>query len=254
MADAEDDELFKVIRMAPADLHLPLGEHFLKLQAQVKAMAGERTEERTAMAKERIAMAEERIAMSRENTAKALTVAAMATEKADMAMEKAAMFKELLNAREQLVFVLYAVGVNNGRSFLAYLVSKWRMEQLGGSKRKRLVVLKEGLKGRPNLVTCLQQNVPGWTRADDMTEEKKVEGLAANLDALVTHIWNNTSDDGHSFDPGLGLILRRTARNGDMVAALACLAKSMAVQCRIEEHTEDEEDATIEKGNDAPSA
>ncbi len=33
VADAE--ELIKVIRMAPADLHLPLGEHVLKLQAQV---------------------------------------------------------------------------------------------------------------------------------------------------------------------------------------------------------------------------
>ncbi|PNW87262.1 hypothetical protein CHLRE_02g115550v5 [Chlamydomonas reinhardtii] len=234
MADAE--EIFKVVRAAPADLHLPLFEQFWKLQAQVAAAGKEVT-----------AMAKEVTAMAKEKAAKADEVTAMAKEKAAKADEVTAMAKELAKTREQLVAALYASGVVNARSFLEHVVSMWRMEQPGGSEKKRVEVIKDGLKERPDLVACLLRGVPSWTHANTK-EEKKVESMAENLEAIFKY----TSNDIHLFNPAKGLILRRDAHNGPILAALACVAQSMAVPCHIED---EKEDTSIEtKDNNAPSA
>lgn len=55
--------------------------------------------------------------------------------------------------------------------------------------------------------------------------------MAENLEAIFKY----TSNDIHLFNPAKGLILRRDAHNGPILAALACVAQSMAVPCHIED-------------------
>ena len=58
-----------------------------------------------------------------------------------------------------------------------------------------------------------------------------VDSLANNLEAIFA----NTSNDIHTFNPAMGLMLVRAMHNGPTVAGLACLAEGVDVPCHIED-------------------
>ncbi|PNW76297.1 hypothetical protein CHLRE_12g540150v5 [Chlamydomonas reinhardtii] len=173
-------------------------------------------------------------------------VAARAVEMAALAKENMDTTAKLARTKQLLVATLYAAGVVNARSFLEHVVKMWRMEQPGGQQKKRVDVFKDGLKDRPKLVACLLRDVPSWAPAG-MNEEKQVDSLANNLEAIFA----NTSNDIHTFNPAMGLMLVRAMHNGPTVAGLACLAEGVDVPCHIEG---EDETSIVEKDNNAASA
>eukprot|EP00198_Chlamydomonas_reinhardtii_P004564 XP_001693900.1 predicted protein [Chlamydomonas reinhardtii] len=189
-ADPNMDDIVTLVDKAPLKLRAMLYKAILRLQAQVAA----RAVEMAALAKENM-----------DTTAK------------------------LARTKQLLVATLYAAGVVNARSFLEHVVKMWRMEQPGGQQKKRVDVFKDGLKDRPKLVACLLRDVPSWAPAG-MNEEKQVDSLANNLEAIFA----NTSNDIHTFNPAMGLMLVRAMHNGPTVAGLACLAEGVDVPCHIE--------------------
>ncbi|PNW76298.1 hypothetical protein CHLRE_12g540150v5 [Chlamydomonas reinhardtii] len=189
-------------------------------------------------------------------------VAARAVEMAALAKENMDTTAKLARTKQLLVATLYAAGVVNARSFLEHVVKMWRMEQPGGQQKKRVDVFKDGLKDRPKLVACLLRDVPSWAPAG-MNEEKQgnacgytgylrvnvllLDSLANNLEAIFA----NTSNDIHTFNPAMGLMLVRAMHNGPTVAGLACLAEGVDVPCHIEG---EDETSIVEKDNNAASA
>eukprot|EP00198_Chlamydomonas_reinhardtii_P004462 XP_001693798.1 anaphase promoting complex subunit 1 [Chlamydomonas reinhardtii] len=170
------------------------------------------------------------IAKNQALAAKADELTAMAKDYAAMAKDNATKTEQLYTTKQQLLFALSAAGVFNARSFVEYVANQWRQEQAGGSAKKRQDVFKDGLRTRPDLVLCLLRDVPSWTPAS-MTDEQKVESMAANLEAIM----QDASNDVHSFNTASGLILHRDVHNRPTVASLSCIARSMGVPCHIKE-------------------
>ncbi|PNW73941.1 hypothetical protein CHLRE_13g579050v5 [Chlamydomonas reinhardtii] len=210
-----EEEIAEVLAAIPPQHHATVFKLFWKLMAQI-------------------------IAKNQALAAKADELTAMAKDYAAMAKDNATKTEQLYTTKQQLLFALSAAGVFNARSFVEYVANQWRQEQAGGSAKKRQDVFKDGLRTRPDLVLCLLRDVPSWTPAS-MTDEQKVESMAANLEAIM----QDASNDVHSFNTASGLILHRDVHNRPTVASLSCIARSMGVPCHIKEEKED---------NDATSA
>lgn len=74
----------------------------------------------------------------------------------------------LLDKQSAAVRVL----VSDTATSAEYVVKQWEHELFGSvGKVNRLKVIKAGLRKRPELVKCLQRNVPTWVRAG-MDEER----------------------------------------------------------------------------------
>ncbi|PNW88238.1 hypothetical protein CHLRE_01g020750v5 [Chlamydomonas reinhardtii] len=137
--------------------------------------------------------------------------------------------EELYKIKVELTRALHAAGVVNARTFLEYVVKQWEHELFGSvGKVNRLKVIKAGLRKRPELVKCLQRNVPTWVRAG-MDEERIVENMAKNLEAIMLDSSNNV----HTFHPAIGLTLLKAAHSEPMVAALVCVADNMGVLVKV---------------------
>ncbi|KAG2501937.1 hypothetical protein HYH03_000435 [Edaphochlamys debaryana] len=139
--------------------------------------------------------------------------------------------RELVDTEKQLILALAGANVRNIRSFLEYLLKQWAKEVTlteEDMKRKRWAIFKKGLMRRRELVQCLQENVSSWV-LPNMTPNQAVGNMAANLEAIM----EDASNGIHSFDKSTGFTLLKTPYNGPTVAALACLAKSVKVPCRI---------------------